>query len=632
MLLGLTATPIKDIDRNTYQLFGIEDDNPTFAYELNTAVKEGYLVPPKAIRVPLKFQREGIKYHELTDAEKEEYEVKFGDPTNGAPDEIGSGALNRWLFNIDTVDKVLEHLRNEGIKVNGGDKLGKTIIFAKNHSHAIFIEERFNKNYPEYAGKFLRVIDNFETKAQSLLEKFTDVYEEQDPQIAVSVDMMDTGVDAPRVVNLVFFKLVKSSSKFWQMIGRGTRLCRDLFGPDQHKTEFKIFDYCQNFEFFDEHPDGATSKNMKPLQQQIFEAKLKISQLIADQSPSNPEEDEVKDKYLTELHKIISTLDEERFVVRKELRQVKEYSNKSRWLALSKSDTQEINTHLSNLQPPSKGDDELARRFDMLVLAYQIVLLNGTGSTDKYMSKIYRTASALEKKDNIPQISVHVKLLKELQTEHCWETISLKKLDEVRVALRDLIKYLEKENQKPVYTNFEDELDRDGIIVTEPVTTSYISLQSYKDRVEKYVRDNINHVAIRKLANNIPITQQELNELEKMLFTESVAGTRQDFINEYGDKPLGAFVRSITGLDREAVNKAFSDFLQVGDLRADQMTFVKTIISYLTKNGTIDKRMLYEPPFTDLNDQGISGVFDNDGDVVKIVKIINGINGNAEVA
>ncbi len=633
MLIGLTATPIKDIDRNTYALFGIEDDNPTFAYELNTAVKQGYLVPPKAIRVPLKFQREGIKYTELTDAEKEEYEDKFGDPTDGnAPDEIGSSALNKWLFNIDTVDKVLDQLMSDGIKVSGGDKLGKTIIFAKNHDHAVFIEERFNKNYPEYGGKFLRVIDNYETKAQSLLDKFTDVFEEQDPQIAVSVDMMDTGVDAPRVVNLVFFKLVKSASKFWQMIGRGTRLCPNLFGPDQHKTEFLIFDYCQNFEFFDEHPDGAIAKNMKPLQQQIFEAKLQVAQLITHQVDADDESKALRDQYLTELHQIIANLDVERFIVRKELRHVKEYSNKQRWLNLSKSDLQEINTHLSHLQPPSKGDDELARRFDRLVLAYQIALLSGSGSTDKYMGKIYHTAAALEKKDNIPQVSVHLKLIKEIQTEHFWESVSLKRLNEVRMALRDLVKYLETEKQAPVYTNFADELDYEGIVVTEPVKNSYTSLQSYKDRVEKYVRDNIHHVAIHKLSHNVPITQVELNELEKMLFTESVAGTKEDFIKEYGDRPLGAFIRSITGLNPDAVNQAFSEFLQVGNLRADQMTFVKTIISYLTKNGTIDKRMLYEPPFTDLNDQGISGVFDNDGDVVKIVRIINLINGNTRVA
>lgn len=633
MIIGLTATPKKEIDRNTYGLFGIEDDNPTFAYELNTAVKQGYLVPPKAISVPLKFQREGIKYAELSDREKEEYEEKFGDPSNEeAPDEIGSAALNKWLFNTDTVDKVLEHLMNDGIKVSGGDKLGKTIVFAKNHAHAVFIEERFNINYPEYAGKFLRVIDNYETKAQNLLEQFVDPLEDQEPQIAVSVDMMDTGVDAPRVVNLVFFKMVKSASKFWQMIGRGTRLCPDLFAPGEDKKEFIIFDYCQNFEFFDENPDGANLKAVKPLLQQIFEAKLKVSQLITHLSNKTAEELEVRDSYLAELHKIVQNLDESRFVVRKQMRYVTLYSNKNKWLNLSKSDVQEINMHLSHLQPPSKVDDELARRFDMLVLVYQILLLTGSESTGKYMAKIFKTAVALQKKDNIPQVALHISLIKEVQTDHYWSSITLKKLEVLRTSLRDLIKYLESVSQEPIYTHFEDELDYKGIVVREPITNAYTSLQSYKDRVESYIRKNKDHLTIYKLRNNVPVTKEEIQTIEKIFFTESVAGTKDQFIQQYGEKPLGVFIRSITGLEQAVLNEAFADFLQVGNLRADQMTFIKTIISYLTKNGTIDKNMLYEPPFTDLNDQGISGVFDNDGDLVKIVSIIDQINENSKIA
>ena len=504
-------------------------------------------------------------------------------------------------------------------------------MFAKNHDHAKFIEKRFNTNYPEYAGKFLRVIDNYETKAQNLLEKFTNPYEEQDPQIAVSVDMMDTGVDAPRVVNLVFFKIVRSSSKFWQMIGRGTRLCPNLFGPSEDKKEFMIFDYCQNFEFFDEHPEGASANSMKPLLQQIFEAKLKVSQLITRLSEKTPEELEIRDTYLSELHKIIQNLDEHRFLVRKELRYVTAFSNKSKWLNLSKSDVQEINTHLSHLQPPSEGDDELARRFDMLVLIYQILLLTGSGDTGKYMSKIFRTAVSLQKKDNIPQVAAHLPLIKEVQTDHYWESINVKKLESLRVALRDLIKYLETEKQEPIYTHFEDELDYDGIEAREPVNQTYVSLQSYKDRVESYIRKNKNHLTIHKLSHNIPITQTELDVLEKILFTEGVAGTKEQFVQQFGKKPIGAFIRSITGLEQSTLNEAFADFLQVGNLKADQMTFVKTIISYLSKNGTIDKTMLYQSPFTDINDQGISDVFDNDADLTKVLKIIDLINKNSQV-
>ena len=367
MLIGLTATPKTEVDHNTYGLFGIEDHNPTFAYELDKAVTEKYLVPFRAQSVPLKFLREGIKYKDLSDSEKEEYELKFGDPSSSdAPEEISSAALNKWLFNTDTVDKVLNHLMSSGIKVQGGDKLGKTIIFAKNHEHAIFIEQRFNKNYPEYAGKFLRVIDNYESKAQSLLELFADKYEEHEPQIAVSVDMMDTGVDAPRVVNLVFFKQVKSATKFWQMIGRGTRLCLDLFGPGLHKKEFAIFDYCQNFEFFGINPEGIEGNLVKSLTRQVFEAKLDIALLLREKADSTDEQPVLAETYVSELQLLVAGLDVNRFVVKANIRAVIEYSDKARWLNLSNSDMLDINTHLSTLILPDKNDDELARRFDSM--------------------------------------------------------------------------------------------------------------------------------------------------------------------------------------------------------------------------------------------------------------------------
>jgi type I restriction enzyme, R subunit len=630
LLVGLTATPKTEVDHNTYGLFGIEDDNPTFSYELDTAVAEGYLVPPKAMSVPLEFMREGVHYNQLSDAEKAEYEEKFGDPTQGeAPDEIDSAALNKWLFNTDTVDKVLDHLMTHGIKVQGGDKLGKTIIFAKNHTHAIFIEERFNKNYPEYAGKFLRVIDNYETKAQNLLEIFVDEYEEHDPQIAVSVDMMDTGVDAPRVVNLVFFKPVKSATKFWQMIGRGTRLCPDLFGVGQDKSSFIIFDYCQNFEFFDENPDGIEGKAIKSLTQQIFEAKLEVAILIREKAESTDEQRELADGYINELNQTVAQLDRERFVVKAKLRTVVEFSNNDRWQNISKSDMLDINTDLSSLVLPHKDDDELARRFDVLILNYQLALLTGGYSTDRYITKISSTAKALLKKQNIPAVALQVSLLNELQAELFWQAININHLDNVRLALRDLIKYLDKESQVNVITTFEDTLDLDGIAVHEPIGT-YTSLQSYKDRVESYVRNHSDHLVIQKLKTNKPITETEINTLEDILFDGKTVGTKQDYIETYGDKPLGEFIRSIVGLDVTAAQESFAEFIQARNLHADQMTFINTIISYLTKNGLIDKNMLFEPPFTNIHDQGLLGVFD-EAAATKVIKLIDRVNGNALV-
>jgi type I restriction enzyme R subunit len=636
MLIGLTATPKSEVGHDTYGLFGIEDDNPTFAYELDTAVKEGFLVPPTAMSVPLKFVREGIKYKDLTDEEKKQYEEKFGDPTESEiPDKIPNTAMNSWLFNKPTVDQVLNYLMTNGIKVEGGDKLGKSIIFAKSHNHAIFIEKRFNKNYPEYAGKFLRVIDNYETKAQDLLDIFVDEYEESDPQIAVSVDMMDTGVDAPRVVNLVFFKQVKSATKFWQMIGRGTRLCKGLFGLNEDgstndKKDFVIFDYCENFEFFGANPNGAIGNLVRSLTQQIFEAKLEIALIIRESASSTDEQRELAEAYIDELNVTVASLDTDRFVVKAKLRAVTEFSNNKRWASISKNEMLDINTNISKLILPLKDDDEFARRFDILILNFQLALLTAAHSTDRYINKVSGIARDLLKKQNIPAIGLQVELLNEIQTTDFWKVINVNRLDNVRLSLRDLLKYLNKESQVQVVTTFEDVLDHSGVI-EHNLIPAYIALQSYKDRVESYVRKHNDHLVIRKLKTNKPITETEINELEQILFDGKTVGTKQDYVDTYGEKPLGEFIRSIVGLDIVTAQEVFAAFIQAGSLRADQMTFINNIINYLTKNGMIEKKMLFEPPFTNMHDQGLFGVFD-DAQVMNVIKLIDKVNDNALVS
>jgi type I restriction enzyme R subunit len=189
------------------------------------------------------------------------------------------------------------------------------------------------------------------------------------------------------------------------------------------------------------------------------------------------------------------------------------------------------------------------------------------------------------------------------------------------------MKFLDKESQENVYTHFEDELFHQKITARD-VVPNYTKLKSYRDRVESYVRKNKNHLTIHKLNTNEPITQAEIEELERLLFDKDKVGSREEFILEYGEMPLGTFIRSIVGLELSAANQLFAEFIQDTNLSADQITFIDTIISYLTTNGVIDKAMLFEPPFTDVNDQGITGVFD-DADVVKIVSLIDRVNNNA---
>ena len=635
ILIGLTATPKKDIDRNTYSLFEIEDDNPTFAYELNEAVDAKYLVPPKAITVPVKFPREGIKYAELSEKDKRHYEEIFGIPEDGEPTgipEIDKSKINTFLFNNNTVDTVLDYLMNYGQKVEGGDKLGKTIIFAKNHRHAVFIEERFNKNYPDLGGNFLRVIDNYEDKAQDLLEKFCfEKGDEKDPQIAVSVDMMDTGVDAPRVLNLVFFKEVKSFAKYWQMIGRGTRLCNNIFGNGKDKEFFLIFDICANFEFFDEFPDGFTPKPTKSLSQLIFETKLDIVMAIYNNQDPTEEEENYCSLIKDDLQKTIQALDENRFEVRKHWKYVMEYKARNRWNNLTNSDVLDIKNNLSHLVSYKEDTDELAKRFDVLIGKLQLALINQSKAQQGLISNIVTIAQLLFTKRNIPAVYAKITLIEQIKKDGFWPTITITQLEKIRTELRSLIQFLKDEDKEtPVYTDFTDILPLDQVKEVDVMGT-YTSLKSYKDRVEAFIRKNKSHLVIDKLYKNLPITSKELEVLESFLLKEALE-SKDRFIKEYGEQPLGKFVRNIVGLDIEVTNLLFADFISKGNLNANQITFIQKIITYLNQKGVIEKQLLTQSPFNEQHDQGVFGIFPEEDKFDTIIRVINQVNENAGYA
>ena len=322
-IIGLTATPKDGIDHNTFELFGCSNEDPTFLYELHQAVPM-YLNPYKNIDITTNFLRDGIKYNDLSDQEKEKYEKTFEDKTTGLfPEEIRANAMNKWLFNKDSVNKVLDALMKHGLKIEGGDKLGRTILFAVNQKHAKFIVDCFTERYPQMPAGFISMIHNEVSHAQSLIDDFCDKHKENNPQIAVSVDMMDTGIDAIRVLNLVFFKVVRSYAKFWQMIGRGTRLCEDVYGPNQPKDHFLIFDVCGNFDFFEVQKQGKETIISKPITQQLFEARLHLSRLLVE---TGEEPDlELANSLRDLLHQTISKLDKSRFQVGMNLKYVHDF-------------------------------------------------------------------------------------------------------------------------------------------------------------------------------------------------------------------------------------------------------------------------------------------------------------------
>ncbi|KIO59231.1 Type I restriction-modification system, restriction subunit R [Caldibacillus thermoamylovorans] len=618
ILLGLTATPKDEIDKNTYEVFGMENGVPTFAYELDQAVKDGYLVDYRTIETKTKFLEEGIHYDDLSEEEKEKYEETFDD--DDFREDIDSSALNEWLFNDHTIDMVLQDLMEKGIKVEGGDKLGKTIIFAKNHIHAERIVKRFDALFPEYKGDFARVIDYSVKYVQTLIDDFSE--RNKLPQIAVSVDMLDTGVDIPEVVNLVFFKKVRSKSKFWQMIGRGTRLCPDLLGIGQDKTHFLIFDYCGNFEFFRENPKGMDTQIGKSLTEKLFNAKVDIIRELQGIDYQTEEYINHRKELVKEVTRDVLALDSENFRVRQHLQFVEKFKNKENWVTLSVVDTNEVKEHISPIIVPIQ-EDEFAKRFDLLMYTIELAKLQTKNAT-KSIRSVIQTAEALSQLGTIPQVMEQKHIIEKVLTEEFWESADIFELDEVREALRDLIKFIERDKQKIYYTNFQDEV----IEVKENGPMFHVNdLQSYRKKVEHYLIQHKDQMAIYKLNHNKPLTSQDVKILEDILWKE--LGTREDYEKDYGDTPITKLVRQIVGLDPQAANAAFSEFLSEERLNLNQIRFVKHIVDYVIKNGTLDKNVLRQEPFRSVG--SIVELFkDNMDDARKIIGIIDEINRNAE--
>lgn len=625
LILGLTATPRDEIDKNTYEVFGLENGMPTDYYDYEDAVAQGYLVPYEEYDCATKFLRKGIKYKELSAEEKEEYETKFYDEeTDTFPLEIDSSELNKWLFNQDTVDKILECLMVNGIKVNGGDKLGKTIIFAANENHAQYILERFDANYKQYNGKFARVITHKTQYSQNLIDEFS--VKEKEPTIAISVDKLDTGIDVLEVVNLVFFKRVRSYTKFIQMIGRGTRLCPELFGPNDDKKKFYIFDACGNFEYFGNNPPKACGNQMS-LKQKIFLKKLELAENLRN-------EDEMlkllSDKIKDDLHKIVQTMDRDNFIIRRSIESVDEFSQRDRWNRLDGVDLIKIKDKISHLPTTEKDENELFKRFDLLILNAQLAYLaKDMKIFDKYQNKIKEIAYMLESKSSIPKVQQKIELICEIQTEDFWRNITISTLEEVRIKLRDLMDLIDNEKKEIVYTNFEDDTINIKIETNTPLAG--VDLAQYKKKVEAFFESHLNDLCINKLRFNKPLTNIDIEQLKKILFESSDIGSKEKLQSIQGTLGLGEFIRSIIGLEQSEIEKVFSEYLDSNSFNQNQINFIGKIINYLKINGTMsDIGTLYEAPFTDISAEGIDGIFSSK-DADKIIYLINSINQNAKI-
>ncbi|WP_419923710.1 DEAD/DEAH box helicase family protein [Candidatus Poriferisocius sp.] len=611
LLVGLTATPKDEVDKNTYDLFDLETGVPTDAYSLDDAIKDGFLVPPRGVSVPLRFVREGIRYDELSEDEKDEWdELDWGEDDDGQPldppDEVDAAKLNKWLFNKDTVDRVLEHLMAEGIKVAGGDRLGKTIIFAKNQLHADFIKERFDANYPALdAGNFARVITHQVNYAQSLIDDFSNKHKA--PHIAISVDMLDTGIDVPEVVNLVYFKLVRSKTKFWQMLGRGTRLCENLFGPDDHKTCFKVFDFCQNLEYFSQELDSAEPSGTRPLSEVLFTARLELLEALDGIEALSGERADVA----AVLQETVASMNENNFLVRPHLELVERFRTPDAWEKVTLADLAALRERVAKLPDQLEPEHEEAKRFDVVMLNAELGLLRHE-PFERQRNRIINIASALEDLGTaIPAVAEQQELIAGIQTDEWWADVSYPMLEDARKRLRNLVPLIERTRKNVLYSDFTDELEESTEVDLPGTGGSVVGneFEQFHKKARRFLNEHLADNIVAKVRSGEPITAADMDELQRVLVAAGIGDTDTFAQASQRAGSFGLFIRSIVGLDRAAAKQAFANFLDDKRHTRNQIEFVNLVIDYLTQHGAIDPGRIYQSPFTAVAPQGPEAIF-----------------------
>lgn len=546
--------------------------------------------------VKTKFLEEGITYDDLSDEDKERYEEDFIED-GLMPDFIPSAQLNKFVFNETTVDTVLQDLMERGIRVAGGDRLGKTIIFAQNKRHAEFILERFNKLYPKYRGTFAQRVICDDTYAQTIIDDFK--IPEKDPIIAVSVDMMDTGIDVPECVNLVFFKKVRSKTKFWQMIGRGTRLSKELTCIDQidgeytAKRRFLIFDYCGNFEYFRAHKEGFESRETKTLSENIFGKQIRIAVALQESAFAGDDYQSWRSELVETCYSQVLALNTDLIAVRLHIQSVEKYKKPGAFNYISEGDKGELMQQIAPIVHLD-DNDEFAKRFDNFMYGLVIAQIEQMPSLKNAQKQLRDIGTLLERKVSIPQVKAKLPIIKEVNTDAFWDANDVLLYERVRKELRELIKFLnDVDPRKPIITRLSDPIidQKEG----DPMEPGY-DFEDYRAKVNRYVNENGNALAIYKLTHNIPLSAADYSELEHVLTSE--LGSKEDYEREYGDTPFGLLIRKIAKLDHEAAMQAFSQFINDQSLNQKQISFVHKIINHIEQNGYMENvTELQNPPF-----------------------------------
>ena len=627
LMVGLTATPRCEENKSTYDTFQLENGKPDFAYELEAAIQDKYLVGFSVEDKTTDKMRRGIRYDDLTEEEKASFEDTFADDDSidFTGTEIEGAKLGKNVINLGTIDAMLNDLMKNGLKVDGGDTLGKTIVFAASHIQAEKIVERFQRIYPQLGMDFCKLIDSHVEGNLTLIEQFE--VRGGMPQIAVSVDMMDTGIDVPDVVNLVFFKQVRSKIKFLQMIGRGTRLSPDLFGPGLDKQGFLIFDYYDNFRYFSTTgtwstvEGSGTTNNIIPQTVMLNKHRLGILMNLQQEKAlcafDAAYRDELKAHFISETR----GLNNDDIAVQYNMAYVSKYRTAEIWDNLTDRQAAEIEEHILPLFPSEKAPVKV-KSFDNLIYVIEKEyprrekegkdarkIRNGFKNVD---SELTRRMTALLKLKTIPAIVEKTDLITAMiDGAYLLDHFSLERAEDVRKALRDLMSYIPDKQGYSIINvvDWVEDKENSGTGGDKP----------YPQKAQEFL-SNSKLPSLAKLRNLDPLTEDEKNEL-KAIFTSKL-GTEAEFNAWAGSMALLPFLRLQVGISDEAIQTKFGSFLNAQTLNPMQLNYCQQIVDYARKNGDITMTVLLkESPFCDMDVTQIFGA-----NIGYIKQLINGLH------
>jgi type I restriction enzyme R subunit len=603
--VGLTATPVKFVLRDTYKIFGCEIEDPTFNYDYREAVEQGYLCPFEVESHTTAFLRDGIKYSQMTPEQREQVEAEGGDPTLVEHD---AEQVDRIVFNKDTNRLILRNLMERGIRDASDSRVGKTIVFARNHNHAVLLQNLFEEMYPQYGDTFCRIIDNYDPRAEELIDEFKDA--KSDLNIAISVDMLDTGIDVPEVVNLVFAKPVYSYAKFWQMIGRGTRLCLNLFGPGKDKTQFLIFDHWGNFERFDENYKEAQPANAKSLMQQVFESRICLAEAAL-----TAQNLDAFNLAIGQIAKDIAALPEKSVAVREKWKEVKTIGRLEVLQQFSEATKAVLKNQIAPLMQwvPISGHED-AYKFDRLVCQLQTEHLRGSSKFDDFKADVLNDVSQL--RINLTQVAVKAPIINRLKSNDFWSSVSIPALEEIRSELRGVMQYRLKPVPPSTMPTVYDIKEDSALVLRERFVPKLEGLQlvAYRNRVVKVLTDLFEqNETLKRIKAGQPVSETDLQALTSLVLTQDSSLDLTDLLEYYPETAghLDRAIRAIIGMDAETVRTRFTQFVtKHPELNSHQVKFLDLLQNHLGKYGSIEVGDLYEPPFTLIHSDGLDGVFD----------------------